>query len=96
MSKRFRNTKRKRIRKIFVLLFLSFALFLTTRIGLGSVNVTKIGEYQELQKRIRELQQERETLQIEVQDLSALERIKTIVEDFDLQRNDDNVINVNN
>ncbi len=96
MSRRVIKVKRKRINLAFVVLVLSFLLYVTTRTFLASYNVTLGIEYKENLDRILELTQQSESLRLDVQNLSSYDRIRELVDNSEMYYNANNVIDLSN
>jgi len=96
MSRKVIKVKRKRINLSFVVLLLSFLIYVATRTFLGSYNVTLGIKYQQNLDRILELSKQSESLRLDVQNLSSYDRIRELVDNGDMYYNANNVIDLSN
>ena len=96
MSRKITKIKRKRFNPAFIVLLLSFLIYVATRTMLRSYNVTLSVKYRENLERILELAKETETLQLDVQNLSSYDKIKAMVDNPDIYYNTKNVIDLRN
>ena len=94
MERKVKRVKRKRIRKSLIVLLFSLLIFIGARTFVGAINFRLSIDYQKNQAKILELTKETQTLQLDVQNLSNYDRIKSLIENSGLTPNQNSVINV--
>ncbi|MDD2592217.1 MAG: hypothetical protein PHP11_05240 [Erysipelotrichaceae bacterium] len=95
MAVRKRKIKRLKYTALALLLFvLSFGLFLFTSIYLRTYNLSLVQKTVECNERIEVMKTQNESLALEIQQLSAYDRVMAIAHEDDLVLNQENIVMV--
>lgn len=95
MTKIIKRTRKIRLLRVSMTMFIVFGLcFLGSATLLKSYNVTLSANHQRLENEIRQLSEKKETLQLQVSELSSRSRIMAIASEEGLTKNQDNIVTV--